>query len=112
MQGIRPVKLRGQPQVRGKTRQGAWKQVRVESQWKVHVEAEDRSTHQALVKYFKQAVERKIRRDNQSRDLSNSALGGDCTESVTNGNFASSPAIYRFWYPILGIRDYGYAVAV
>lgn len=52
-----------------------------------HVEAEDRSTHQALVKYFKEPLEEKSNGSIKVELYPNAALGGDSqlTESVAMG---------------------------
>ncbi len=61
-----------------------------------HVEAEDRSTHQALVQYFQKAVEEKTNGAVKVEIHPNGALGGDTelTEYVTrtevDGSAASS----------------------
>lgn len=57
-----------------------------------HVEAEDRSTHQALVKYFKEPVEKNSNGSIQVVIHPNSSLGGDSelTESVAMGTLEAA----------------------
>ena len=54
-----------------------------------HVEAEDRSTHKALVEYFQKPVEEKSGGTIKVEIYPNSALGGDAelTESVAMGPY-------------------------
>ena len=75
-----------------------------------HVEAEDRSTHQALVKYFKQAVEEKSGGTIKVEIYPNSALGGDSelTESVAMGTLQAalpSTSVLVSYSPEFGIMD-------
>lgn len=75
-----------------------------------HVEAEDRSTHQALVKYFKEPVEEKTNGSVQVVIHPNSALGGDSelTESVAMGTLEAalpSTSVLVAYDPAFGIMD-------
>ena len=57
-----------------------------------HVEAEDRSTHKALVEYFQKPVEEKSGGTIKVEIYPNSALGGDAelTESVAMGSLTAA----------------------
>lgn len=75
-----------------------------------HVEAEDRSTHQALVQYFKEPVEAKTNGAVKVEIHPNSALGGDAelTESVAMGSLDAalpSTSVLVTYDPKFGIMD-------
>ena len=75
-----------------------------------HVEAEDRSTHQALVKYFKDVVEEKSNGSIKVEIHPNSALGGDSelTESVAMGTLEAalpSTSVLVTYSPDFGVMD-------
>lgn len=75
-----------------------------------HVEAEDRSTHQALVKYFKEPVEEKSGGTIKVEIHPNSALGGDAelTESVAMGTLEAalpSTSVLVTYSPDFGVMD-------
>lgn len=78
-----------------------------------HVEAEDRSTHQALVKYFKDTVEEKSNGSISVQIYSNSVLGGDSelTESVAMGTLEAalpSTSVLVSYSDDFGIMDMPY----
>ncbi len=75
-----------------------------------HVEAEDRSTHQALVQYFQKAVEEKTNGAVKVEIHPNGALGGDTelTESVAMGTLDAalpSTSVLVTYSPDFGIMD-------
>lgn len=75
-----------------------------------HVEAEDRSTHQALVEYFKKPVEEKSGGTIKVEIHPNSALGGDAelTESVAMGTLEAalpSTSVLVTYSPDFGVMD-------
>lgn len=75
-----------------------------------HVEAEDRSTHQALEQYFKQVVEEKSGGTIRVEIYPNSALGGDSelTESVAMGTLQAalpSTSVLVSYSPEFGVMD-------
>lgn len=75
-----------------------------------HVEAEDRSTHQALVKYFKEPVEEKSGGSIKVEIHPNGALGGDTelTESVSMGTLDAalpSTSVFVTYSPEFGVMD-------
>lgn len=75
-----------------------------------HVEAEDRSTHKALVEYFKKTVEEKSGGSITVEIYPNSALGGDSelTESVAMGTIQAalpSTSVLVAYSPDFGVMD-------
>lgn len=75
-----------------------------------HVEAEDRSTHQALVEYFQKPVEEKSGGSIKVEIYPNSALGGDAelTESVAMGTLTAalpSTSVLVTYSPDFGVMD-------
>ncbi|WP_294148677.1 TRAP transporter substrate-binding protein [uncultured Clostridium sp.] len=75
-----------------------------------HVEAEDRSTHKALVEYFKKTVEEKSGGTIKVEIHPNSALGGDSelTESVAMGTLEAalpSTSVLVAYSPDFGVMD-------
>lgn len=75
-----------------------------------HVEAEDRSTHQALVKYFKEPLEEKSGGSIKVDIHPNAALGGDAelTESVAMGTLDAalpSTSVLVTYSPDFGVMD-------
>lgn len=75
-----------------------------------HVEAEDRSTHQALLKYFKGPVEAKSNGTIKVEIYPNSVLGGDSelTESVAMGTIQAalpSTSVLVTYSPDFGVMD-------
>ena len=79
------------------------------------MEAEDRSTHQALVKYFKDTVEEKSNGSISVQIYPNSVLGGDAelTESVAMGTLeAALPSTSVLVSYSDDFWNYGYAVFV
>ena len=78
-----------------------------------HVEAEDRSTHQALVEYFKKTVEEKSNGTISVQIYPNSVLGGDSelTESVAMGTLEAalpSTSVLVSYSDDFGIMDMPY----
>lgn len=78
-----------------------------------HVEAEDRSTHQALVKYFQEPVEEKSGGSIKVEIYPNSQLGGDTelTESVAMGTLQAalpSTSVLVTYSPDFGVMDMPY----
>lgn len=75
-----------------------------------HVEAEDRSTHKALVEYFQKPVEEKSGGTIKVEIYPNSALGGDAelTESVAMGSLTAalpSTSVLVAYSPDFGVMD-------
>lgn len=75
-----------------------------------HVEAEDRSTHKALVEYFKKTVEEKSGGSIKVEIHPNGALGGDSelTESVAMGTLQAalpSTSVLVAYSPDFGVMD-------
>lgn len=75
-----------------------------------HVESEDRSTHKALVEYFKKTVEEKSNGSITVEIYPNSALGGDSelTESVAMGTLEAalpSTSVLVAYSPDFGVMD-------
>jgi len=78
-----------------------------------HVEAEDRSTHQALVKYFQEPVEEKSGGSIKVEIYPNGQLGGDTelTESVAMGTLQAalpSTSVLVTYSPDFGVMDMPY----
>lgn len=78
-----------------------------------HVEAEDRSTHRALVEYFKKPVEEKSKGSIAVQIYANSVLGGDSelTESVAMGTLEAalpSTSVLVSYSDDFGIMDMPY----
>lgn len=78
-----------------------------------HVEAEDRSTHRALVEHFKNTVEEKSKGSISVQIYSNSVLGGDSelTESVAMGTLEAalpSTSVLVSYSDDFGIMDMPY----
>lgn len=78
-----------------------------------HVEAEDRSTHEALVKYFKEPVEEKSNGSIQVEIHPNGVLGGDAelAESVAMGTLQAalpSTSVLVTYSPDFGVMDMPY----
>ena len=78
-----------------------------------HVEAEDRSTHRALVEHFKKTVEEKSKGSISVQIYANSVLGGDSelTESVAMGTLEAalpSTSVLVSYSDDFGIMDMPY----
>lgn len=78
-----------------------------------HVEAEDRSTHRALVEHFKKTVEEKSKGSISVQIYANSVLGGDAelTESVAMGTLEAalpSTSVLVSYSDDFGVMDMPY----